>query len=359
MELLNKTLSEIKPAYKEAVDKAWKRLDGLTKPVGSLGELEEISAKMAGITGKIYNEFHKKNIIIMCADNGVVEEGVSSCPQKLTYIVSNNFTKGITGVNVLSRFSESDITVVDVGIIEDVNNAKILNRKVRYSTNNMCEGPAMTREDAIRAIEIGIEVVENLARNGYDLFGTGEMGIGNTATSATVLSVLSGISVEECTGRGSNLTDEAFENKKRVLRKAIEVNKPNKNDVIDVLSKVGGLDIAGLCGCFIGAAKMRMPILIDGFIASAAALCAYKLEPKVKDYMFASHMSAEPGAVFAMQEMGLNPMLDLRMRLGEGTGCALGFKIMEASMYMMNYMGTFDEAGIVTDYLITPTGEKK
>lgn len=352
MELFKKTLEQIEPAYDDAVKKAWDKLDSLTKPIASLGELECIAAKMAGITGKIDNEFHKKNIVIMCSDNGIVEEGVSSCPQDLTYIVSNNFTRGITGVNTLSRFAESDITVVDVGIIKDVDNPKIINRKVRYGTDNMMKGPAMSREDVIKAIEAGIEVVDNLVEKGYDLLGTGEMGIGNTSTSAAVLSALSGIPVEECAGRGSALTDDGFENKKRVLRTAMEVNKPNKDDCLDVMAKVGGLDIAGLCGAFLGAAKNRTPILIDGFIASAAALCAYKINPKVKDYMFASHLSAEPGAIFAMKEMGLNPMLDLRMRLGEGTGCALGFKIMEASMYIMNYMGTFNEAGIVTDYLI-------
>ncbi|SHK15508.1 nicotinate-nucleotide-dimethylbenzimidazole phosphoribosyltransferase [Hathewaya proteolytica DSM 3090] len=352
MELLNSTLKQIKPAYEEAVKKAWERLDAFTKPIGSLGELECIAAKMAGITNKITNEFHKKNIIIMCSDNGIVEEGVSSCPKKLTYIVTNNFTRGITGVNTLSRFADNDITVVDVGVDAEIDNPKILNRKVMYGTRNMVKGPAMTKEEVVKAIEVGIQVAEDLVNKGYDLLGTGEMGIGNTTTSAAVISALSGIPVEECAGRGSALTDQGFENKKRILRKVLEVNKPNPEDCLDVMAKVGGLDIAGLCGAFLGAAKNRTPILIDGFIASAAALCAYKLNPLVKDYIFASHLSAEPGAKFVMKEMGLNPMLDLRMRLGEGTGCALGFKIMEASMYVMNYMGTFDDAGIVTDYLI-------
>lgn len=352
MSILNKTIEGIEPAYGGAIDNAWEKLDGLTKPIGSFGELEYIVAKMAGITGKINNEFHKKNIIIMCADNGIVEEGVSSCPQKLTYIVTNNFTKGITGVNTLARFVGSDITVVDIGVKEDIDNPKVLNRKVRYGTNNMMTGPAMTRDDVVKAIEHGIQISEELINQGYDLLGTGEMGIGNTTTSAAVISVLSGIPVESCAGRGSALTDEGFDNKKKVLRKVLEVNKPDKNDCIDVMSKVGGLDIAGLCGAFLGAAKNRTPILIDGFISSAAALCAYQLNPNVKDYIFPSHLSAEPGTIFVMEKMGLKPMLDLRMRLGEGTGCALGFNVMEAAMYIMNSMGTFNDAGIVTDYLI-------
>lgn len=352
MSLLIETLSEIQPAYKEAIKEACTKLDGLTKPIGSLGELESIASKMAGITGKINNKFHKKNIIIMCSDNGIVEEGVSSCPQELTYIVTNNFTKGITGVNALARFSGADITVVDIGVKKDIDNPKVLNRKVRYGTNNMMTGPAMTRDDVAKAIEHGIQIADNLIADGYDLLGTGEMGIGNTTTSAAVISVLSGIPIEHCAGRGSALTDDGFENKKRVLRKVIEVNNPDKDDCIDVMAKVGGLDIAGLCGAFLGAAKNRTPILIDGFISAAAALCAFQLNPNVKDFIFPSHLSAEPGTIFVMEKMGLKPMLDLRMRLGEGTGCALGFNIMDASMYIMNSMGTFDDAGIVTDYLI-------
>lgn len=352
MKILTETLNNIEPAYEQWVKKSWEKLDSLTKPIGSLGELECIVAKMAGITGKINNTINKKNVVIMCADNGVVEEGVSSCPQSLTYTVSNNFTKGITGINVLSNFVGSDITVVDIGIAKEVNNPKIIDRKVRFGTDNMVNGPAMTREEAIKAIEAGIEIVDNLAKEGYNLFGTGEMGIGNTTTSAAVLSVLSGLDVEQCTGKGAALTEEAFENKKRVIERAIEINNPNKEDIIDVIAKVGGLDIAGLCGCFLGAAKNRIPIVIDGFISSAAALCAYRLNNNVKDFIFPSHLSAEPGAQYMMKEMGLSPMLNLRMRLGEGTGCTLGFNIIEAALYIINHMGTFDDAGIVTDYLL-------
>ncbi|MBU3161399.1 nicotinate-nucleotide--dimethylbenzimidazole phosphoribosyltransferase [Clostridium frigoris] len=344
MGLLKETLQCIEPLNKEAMKKAWDRLDSLSKPIGSLGELENIIAKMAGITGNIHNKINKKNVVIMCSDNGVVEEDVSNCPKSVTATVTNNFTKKITGVYVLAKFSGSDITVVDVGIDADLNNPKVINKKIAYGTMNMMKGPAMTREQTIKAIEVGIKTVDDLVRGGYDLLGTGEMGVGNTATSAAILSVFSGLEVEESVGKGSGITEEQFINKKRVIKKSIEVNNPDKNDVIDVISKVGGFDIAGLCGCFLAAAKNRVPIVIDGFIASAAALCAYKLNPLVMGYIFASHLSAEQGAAFIMKEIGLNPMLNLNMRLGEGSGCPLAFNIIEAALYTMDNMGTFEDA---------------
>jgi len=344
MELLEQTLHGIESINKEVMKQAWDRIDNLTKPIGSLGEIENIIAKMAGITGSIHNKINKKNVVIMCADNGVVEEGVSNCPKSVTATVTNNFTKEITGVYVLSKFAGSDITVVDVGVDADFNNPKIINKKIAYGTMNMMKGPAMTREQTIKAIEVGIETVDDLVREGYDLFGTGEMGVGNTATSAAILSVFSGLEVEMSVGMGSGITQDQFINKKSVIKKSIEVNKPDKNDVIDVLSKVGGFDIAALCGCFLAAAKNRMPIVIDGFIASAAALCAYELNPLVIGYIFASHLSAEPGAAFIMNEIGLKPMLNLNMRLGEGSGCPLAFNIIEAALFTMDNMGTFEEA---------------
>ncbi len=352
MELLNATLSQIKPLYEDKVKEAQTRLDNLIKPVGSFGKLEETAARMAGITGKLHNTINKKNIIVMCADNGVCDEGVSACPQNITTIMTNNFTKGVTGVCVLAKFAGSDISIVDIGVNGDFNDPKIINKKIAHGTKNMAKEPAMTREEAIRAIETGIEMVDNLVKEGYDLFGTGEMGIGNTATSSAVLSVLSGLTPEVVVGKGAGLTDEQFDKKKNTIKKAIEVNKPDKNDVIDVIAKVGGFDIAGLCGCFLGAAKNRVPIVIDGFISSAAALCAYKLNPLARDYMFPSHLSAEPGAVYMSKELGLEPFLNLKMRLGEGTGCPLAFNIIEAALCVINDMVTFDELTMQTDYLI-------
>lgn len=349
MKILNETLKAIKPLNEEAKNKAVSRLDSLSKPIGSLGILEDIAAKMSGITGNLYNEIDKRNIIIICADNGVVDEGVSTCPQEVTETVTYNFTKGITGVCVLSKFTNTDLTVVDMGVKVDICSDKVLNKKISYGTKNMAKEPAMTREQTIKAIETGIEIVDDLAKKGYNILGTGEMGIGNTTTSAAVLSVLSGLDVELVTGKGSGLTEEQFKHKKEVIKKSIEVNKPNKDDVIDVLSKVGGYDIAGLCGCFLGAAKNRIPIVIDGFIASSAALCAQKLNSNCRDFMFPSHLSAEPGAKYMMEELQLEPILNLKMRLGEGSGCPLAFNIIEAALYTMKNMVTFEEAKICKD----------
>lgn len=346
MELLEKTLKNIEAADKEAVKLAWKRLDKLTKPIGSLGKLEEIAAKMAGITGKVHNSISKKNIVIMCGDNGVVAEGISACPQNITATVTNNFTKDITGVGVLSKFSNTELTIVDVGVNAEFNNPKIVNRKIAYGTKNIACEPAMTMEEAVKAIEVGIDIVNKLAKQGVDILGTGEMGVGNTTTSAAVLSALSDISPDLVVGKGAGLTEEAFEHKKNIVKKAIKINKAYGNNVIEVISKVGGFDIAGLCGCFLGAAANKIPIVIDGFISSVAALCAYKLNPIVKAYMFPSHLSAEPGATYIMKEIGLEPFLNLKMRLGEGSGCPIAFQIIEAALCIMNNMGTFEEADI-------------
>ena len=349
MYLLGETLNCIKGEDKAVIEKAWRKIDNLTKPIGSLGALEDIAAKISGITGKLSNEFKKKNIIIMCSDNGVVEEGVSPCPQEFTKIVTNNYTRGITGVCVLSKFTNTDLTVVDIGVKADFDNPKIINKKVAYGTKNMAKEAAMSRTEAIKAIEAGIEIVDELVKNGYDMIGTGEMGIGNTTTSAAVLSVISGLSLDLVTGKGSGLTNDQLENKKNVIKRAIELNKPNKDDIIDVLSKVGGFDIAGLCGVYLGAAKNRIPVVIDGFIASAAALCAYKLNSDVRDFMFPSHLSAEPGAIYMMRELNLEPILNLKMRLGEGSGCPLAFNVIEAAVYTMDNMGTFEDAEVNAD----------
>lgn len=352
MRLLENTLNDINGRHEDAVERAWKRIDNLTKPIGSLGEVEEIGAKIAGITGKIFNSINKKNIIIMCSDNGVWDEGISSCSQDLTVNVTNNFIKGVTGVCVLSDFYNSDKTVVDIGIKADIDNPEIIDKKINYGTKDMAKEPAMTREETIKAIEVGIEMVDEVASRGYDLLGTGEMGVCNTATSSAVLSVLSGISPDIVVGKGSGITDEQFVRKIEVVKRAIDVNKPNPEDVIDVLSKVGGFDICGLCGCFLGAAKNRIPIVIDGFISSVAALCAVRLKESTGDFMFPSHLSAEPGAKYIMRELGLTPMLNLNMRLGEGSGCPFAFSIIEASLYTLNNMATFEETEIDRGQLV-------
>lgn len=352
MNLLKETLSTIEPLYEESIKEAKNRLDNLIKPIGSLGRLEDICMQMAGITGKVHNKINKKSIIIMCADNGVNEEGVSACPQEITTMMTNNFTRGITGVCVLAKHAASDLTIVDIGVNGDFNSPQIINKKISYGTKNMSKGPAMTREEAIRAIETGIEIVDELVKKGYDLLGTGEMGIGNTATSAAVLSVLSGLDTDTVVGKGAGLTEEQYNNKKSIIKKSIEISNPDKNDVIDVISKVGGYDIAGMCGCFLGAAKNRVPIVIDGFISSAAALCAYRMNPLVKGYMIPSHLSAEPGAIYMSKELEIEPYLNLKMRLGEGTGCPLSFGIIESALCVINDMVTFEESMMKSDYLV-------
>lgn len=352
MELLKNTLASIKPADEDAKKKAKERLDNLTKPIGSLGVLEEIVIKMAGITGNIHNKIDKRNIIVMCADNGVVEEGVSACPQYFTKILTENLIKGYTGVSVLSKLTGTDVTTVDVGVNGDITLNGVLNKKINYGTKNITKEPAMTRDEAIRAIEAGIEVADSSCKKGYDILGTGEMGIGNTTTSGAVLSIFSGLNPDATCGKGAGLTDEQFEHKKEAVEKAIEINKPDKNDPIDVISKVGGFDIAGMCGCFLSAAKNRKPIVIDGLISSAAALCAVRMNPLAKEYIFPSHLSKEPGAIYMMKEIGLKPMLDLEMRLGEGSGCPLAFQVIEAALYVMDHMATFEESTLDKDVLI-------
>lgn len=352
MNLLKETIETIEPTNKIAKEEAASRLDNLVKPIGSLGELEKIVIKMAGITGKPHNKIDKKGIVVMCGDNGVVEEGVSACPQSFTKILTSNMAKGLTGVSVLAELTNTDITIVDIGLNADIEHPNLIKRKVNYGTKNMTKEPSMTYEEAIKAIEIGIEIGDKLYNEGYDILGTGELGIGNTTTSGAILSVFSGLSPDITCGKGAGLTDEQYEIKVNAVKKAIEVNKPDKEDPIDVISKVGGFDIAGMCGLFLSAGKNKRPIVVDGFISSAAALCATRLNPLVKEYIFPSHLSKESGAVYMMKEIGLNPMLHLNMRLGEGSGCPLAFQIIEAALYIMDHMATFEEATIDNEVLV-------
>jgi len=349
--LIDETVKNIKPLDEGAFKESRAKIDNLVKPIGSLGRLEEIVAKISGITGRLHNIIHKKNIIVMCADNGVVKEGVSACPQNLTAILADRATKGIMGVNVLADYAKSDVTIVDVGVNADFDNPDIINKKVARGTKNIVKGSAMTRDEAIKAIDAGIEMVDKLVKCGYDLLGVGELGIGNTTTSAAVFSVLSGMDSDMVVGKGAGLTGERYKNKKRIVKKSIGINGADKNDVVDVLAKLGGFDIAAMCGCFLGAARRRVPVVIDGFISSTAALCSCKLNSFSRDYMFASHLSAEPGSKYILDELGLSPILDLKMRLGEGSGCPLAFLIIEAALHTMNNMGSFKDAKIDDNFL--------
>lgn len=320
----------------------------LAKPPGSLGRLEELSVQLAGITGKVHNELPRKQLLIFAADNGVVAEGVSSAPQSVTMQQTINLTRGKTGAAVLAKRFGCGLTVCDVGVNADICESAVLNRKISYGTQNICAGPAMTREQALQAILTGAAVAENIDA---DAVGIGEMGIGNTTTSSAVLAVLLGADVDKVTGRGGGITEESFRKKKAVIRTAIAVNRPNRDDVIDVLAKVGGFDLAAMCGAFLGAAASRRAAVIDGFISAVAALCAVRLCPLVRGYLIPSHASFEIGYRLAMEELALRPLFDLGMRLGEGSGCPLAFQVLDAACAVMNNMASFDEAGINDDYL--------
>ncbi|CAK7057704.1 MAG: Nicotinate-nucleotide--dimethylbenzimidazole phosphoribosyltransferase [Tissierella sp.] len=346
MNLLKETINSITPPNEEAKKLARDKWDGLVKPVGSLGTLEEATIKIAGMTGKVANKIDKRAIVVMCGDNGVADEGVSSAPQIFTKVLTESMTKGLTGVATLGKYANTDIVTVNVGVIGEIDDLKIINRKIANGTKNFVNGPAMTYEEAIKSIEIGIEIGDKLYGEGYDILGTGEVGIGNTTTSAAVLSALTNLDVDITCGKGAGLTDEQHSNKKDVIRRGIEINKPNKEDPIDAIAKVGGFDIGGMCGLFLSAAKNKKPIVVDGFISSTAALCAVKLNPLVKEYIIPSHLSGEPGAKYVMDELQLKPMLNLGMRLGEGTGCPLAFQIIEAGMYTLEHMGTFESLSL-------------
>ena len=341
-------ISSVTMLDQAAMTAARERQAKLAKPPGSLGRLEDLSVQLAGITGHVHNRMEKKHLLVFAADNGVVAEGVSSAPQSVTLMQTINLTRRKTGASTLCKHFGCNITVCDVGINADIKEPKVLNRKIAYGTQNITNGPAMSREQAVQAILTGIELAKN---TDADVLGIGEMGIGNTTTSSAVLAVLLDADVEAVTGRGGGITDQSFLKKKQVIKTAIEVNQPDKKDVIDVLSKVGGFDIAAMCGAFIGAAAIRRPVVIDGFISAVAALCAYKLCPNAVHYFIPSHASYEIGYKLAMDVMGLQPLFLLGMRLGEGSGCPLAFEILNAACAIMNDMATFDQAGIDDGYL--------
>ena len=341
-------LDSIQPLDEAAMAKARERQAQLAKPPGSLGRLEDLSIQLAGITGKVHNKIEKKHLLVFAADNGVVAEGVSSAPQSVTLMQTINLTRAKTGASTLCKHFGCGITVCDVGVNADIKEPKVLNRKIAYGTQNIANGPAMSREQAVQAIMTGIELAQN---TDADVIGIGEMGIGNTTTSSAVLSVLLNADVDAVTGRGGGITDASFLKKKQVIKTAIDVNKPNKTDVIDVLAKVGGFDIAAMCGAFLGCAAQRTPVVIDGFISAVAALCAYKLCPNSVQYFVPSHASYEIGYRLAMDAMNLQPLFLLGMRLGEGSGCPLAFEILDAACAIINDMATFDQAGIDDGYL--------
>lgn len=356
MSLLKSTLKQITGPNQEVIRETREIWDGLLKPIGSLGSLEEISIKISGMTGKVRNKIDKKAIVVMSADNGVVEEGVSACPQNFTLLLTESMLKGITGVSVLGKFTNTNIYTVDIGLRADIDHPKLINKKIAYGTKNFTKGPAMTYGEAIRAIEVGIEIGDRLYKEGYDILGTGELGIGNTTTAAAVFSGLTGLDVGLTCGKGAGLTEGQYAGKKRTIEKGLGLNKPNKKDPIDVISKVGGFDIGAMCGLYLSAGKNRKPIVMDGFISSTAALCAIKINPLVREYIIPSHLSDEPGTKHLMKELKLKPMLNMGMRLGEGSGCPLAFQIIEAALYTLDHMGTYEEGSISSEVLVDIRG---
>ena len=350
--LLQTRIVVITGLYPDVMDAARKRQAELAKPPGSLGRLEDLSVQLAGITGQVKNTLDRKELLVFCSDNGVVEEGVSSAPQSVTLAQTINLTRRKTGASVIAGHFGCHVRVCDVGVNADIREPAVTDRKIAYGTNNIAKTAAMTREQAIQAILAGMELAETAAHDGAKAIGVGEMGIGNTTTSSAVLAVLTDTPVEEVTGRGGGITDESYRKKISVIETAIRLNQPDKTDPIDVLAKVGGFDLCAMCGAFLGAARMRIPAVIDGFISVVAALCAVRLCPNVREYLIPSHASYEIGYRIAIDELGLAPLFDLGMRLGEGSGCPIAMMILDAACAVMNDMATFAEADINDDYLV-------
>ena len=323
------------------------RLNRLTKPLGSLGRLETLAKQIVGITRRLRPTVEHKVIITMAADHGVVEEGVSAYPQAVTGQMVYNFLRGGAGINVLARHVGARVVVVDMGVAIDLTpHPDLVVKKIGYGTKNLAKGPAMKLKEAQRAIEGGREIVTREIEQGADIVGTGDMGIGNTTASSAIAAAMTGQPVRLVTGRGTGIDDAIYEKKLAVIQRALEVNHPDPADPLDVLAKVGGFEIAGLVGVILGGAAARRPVVIDGFISGAAALIATALEPCAKGYLIAAHRSQEPGHRMMLEHVGLQPLLDLDLRLGEGTGAALAMSLVEAACKVLNEMATFEEAAV-------------
>ncbi len=347
-EKIEEIIQKITPVNFKLMEKAQEKLDNLTKPQGSLGKLEDFARRIVGISGTLSPKIKRKVIFVMAGDHGVVEQGVSAYPQEVTFQMVSNFIRGGAGINVLAKHIGAEILVVDMGVAKEFPLGEgIIRKKIACGTNNMAKGPAMSRDEAERAIIAGVEVFEDeLNRKGIDIVGLGEMGIANTTPSSAIVACLTKAKVEEVTGRGTGIDKNQLKNKVKVIKQAIKVNHPDPEDGLDVLSKIGGFEIGGLVGCILAAASHRVPIVIDGFISCASALIAIKLAPLAKDYIFASHNSVEKGHKIALGYIGKVPMFDLGMRLGEGTGAALGISFIEAGVKTLTQMATFTDAGV-------------
>jgi nicotinate-nucleotide--dimethylbenzimidazole phosphoribosyltransferase len=346
-DILSKTITNIKPLDKVSMAKAKERQNVLTKPTGSLGRLEQLSILIAGIQGRPIPQIKKKAVIVMAADHGVAARGTSAYPQDVTAQMVLNFLRGGAGINVISRQVGARVIIVDMGVtVQPEADKRLVSRRIAAGTQDMSRGHAMTLAQVKQALETGIEIVTAEIKKGLDIVATGDMGIGNTTASSAICAIMTGKTVAEVTGRGTGLNDIQLQQKIKIINEAITRNKPESSKPLEVLAKVGGFEIGGLAGVILGAAAHRIPIVIDGFISGAAALIAAGLCPQSKDYMIAGHCSVEPGHKLLLQYLGLKPLLDLEMRLGEGTGAALAMSLAETSVRILNEMATFAEAGV-------------
>ena len=345
--LIDETLDRIAPLDQAAMDAARARQNTLTKPPGSLGRLEELSVLLAGIFGQPVPRIRRKSVILAAADHGVVAEGVSAYPQEVTPQMVLNFLRGGAAINVLAGHAGASMVILDAGIAAELDPHPLLRSvKIGLGTANMAVGPAMTHQQAVQCIETGIEAAQEQVAEGADLIACGDMGIGNTTPSSAITSVVAGADPAVTTGRGTGVDDEALSRKVEVVRRAIEVNHPDPRDGMDVLAKVGGFEIGVLAGVMLGTTAGRRPVVVDGFISGAAALIAWLMSPTAGKYFIASHQSVEPGHRVGLDAMGLEPLLNLGMRLGEGTGAALAMHVIEAASKCLAEMATFGEAGV-------------
>jgi len=346
MSRISETVAAIRPLDATAMQSARERQNVLTKPQGSLGRLEEISIQVAGIQGRPRPDVSSKAVFVMAGDHGCVAEGVSAYPQEVTPQMVANFARGGAAINVLARHVGVRVVVVDMGVAGECSDSQVITRKIGRGTRNFAVGPAMSVEEARRCVDTGIELFEAELARGLDLVGTGDMGIGNTTPSAAIIAAFTGRSPAEVTGRGTGIDDKRLATKVSVIERALATNKPDPSDALDVLAKIGGFEIGGLAGVIIAAAAHRVPVVIDGVISSAAALIATGLAPRSRDYLIAGHKSVEPGHGAALDHMRLAPVLDLGLRLGEGTGGVLAMSLVEAAVKTLNEMATFSDAGV-------------
>jgi nicotinate-nucleotide--dimethylbenzimidazole phosphoribosyltransferase len=328
------------------VEEAKRYIDGLTKPIGSLGLLEDIAARLSGMKKQRFPKISPPGVLVFASDHGVVEEGVSAFPKEVTAQMVYNFLNGGAAINVFARQIGAHFSIIDVGVASDMEHEQLVSRKVDYGTRNFVQEDAMTEEQARQAILVGMEATQAIIDQGAKALILGEMGIGNTTAASAIVSVVTGCSVEQAVGTGTGISQDAKVHKQKVILKAIRERQPNLEDGLDIVKKVGGFEIAAIAGAILKAAERRIPIIIDGFICTSAALIACLLQPNAKEYMFASHLSQEPGHEAALQFLQLKPLLDLKLRLGEGTGAALAYPIIEAAARMLSEMATFESAGV-------------